>query len=844
MSVKFRRSKLEKLERRNLLTSFVLGDVTGDGNFDSGDLMAVFSHGEYEDDVACNSTLREGDWNGDCEFDTRDLEYVFREGSYQPVVHPRLFFDPDDVPQLQEKVKNAKFSRLFQAELRFARRSLDENYADPTRLERLKAMDANRMAFVVLMLDQNDPDRPAIAAKVRDILSHINDGLWDATVNEIHHADWNGGDELHKWYAGSALADYSAAYDWLVGAGELSGVAQTAVRFRILRIAQIEHEIQSTRRDQLDRSIYFPRMSNYGFRSFSGVGIVALTFPDQQGLIEDPEGLLNPSAVRAFDTRETLAWVMHELFEEMTTEEPWNQTTDSYIEHYVSPDGFNEEGYTYQNDVFGMVSPFLVAYDNTLGIDFISDQGEFDGRIAQMYLNNVRVMLPDQTHPVIGDSYEGDYLVYHELIADYTKQPDTSHWFIENVSRLRTPRLGFSMPSFRESVAPLPTPTYRTEFQEEAGVAVFRDTWGPDATYLMLMAQNRPVRGHNQADQGSFFLYANGTYLVVDPGYGAAYARDPDARGYILGGKWNWITSALGHSGVTVDSVYTVEEAPREQLMKAIHPRMDIHSFTVDPDPGYLRQTLAARDVDYAMAEVIYEEKAATLQRGIAFPRHRYFVFEDQLEASDVHQYGWQLHLGDSATGTMTHSDDRYHWTTQNPRGEDVSLEILMLAGNRNVNIYDNGPTNVTGYDFSTVYDHTYILADEHAEDTRYVTLLNPHATSDGPMEVDTLLDGRVWKITHSPDEYDLIVSQSTNDQISVDGITTDAQFLVASIDRIDGTWRLRSVLARNGTQAKADYEEQIEWQIPADRLLHYESDFRPPGKPFRRTRTTLRGEP
>ena len=73
---------LEKLEPRHLLAT-ALGDVTGDGRFDSGDLMAVFSHGEYEDDILCNSTPREGDWNGDLIFSSSDLVTAFTDGGYE-----------------------------------------------------------------------------------------------------------------------------------------------------------------------------------------------------------------------------------------------------------------------------------------------------------------------------------------------------------------------------------------------------------------------------------------------------------------------------------------------------------------------------------------------------------------------------------------------------------------------------------------------------------------------------------------------------------------------------------------------------------------------------------------
>ncbi len=58
------------------------GDANLDGAFDSGDLVAIFEAGEYEDGIAQNSTWATGDWNGDREFDTGDLVAAFKDGGY------------------------------------------------------------------------------------------------------------------------------------------------------------------------------------------------------------------------------------------------------------------------------------------------------------------------------------------------------------------------------------------------------------------------------------------------------------------------------------------------------------------------------------------------------------------------------------------------------------------------------------------------------------------------------------------------------------------------------------------------------------------------------------------
>jgi hypothetical protein len=58
------------------------GDATLDGVFDSTDLIAVFTRGEYEDDQPNNSTWSDGDWDGDGEMTTADLVAAFQAGGY------------------------------------------------------------------------------------------------------------------------------------------------------------------------------------------------------------------------------------------------------------------------------------------------------------------------------------------------------------------------------------------------------------------------------------------------------------------------------------------------------------------------------------------------------------------------------------------------------------------------------------------------------------------------------------------------------------------------------------------------------------------------------------------
>jgi hypothetical protein len=58
------------------------GDANLDGEFDSADLVNVFTAGEYEDAIAGNSRWSTGDWNADFDFSTGDLVLAFQDGGY------------------------------------------------------------------------------------------------------------------------------------------------------------------------------------------------------------------------------------------------------------------------------------------------------------------------------------------------------------------------------------------------------------------------------------------------------------------------------------------------------------------------------------------------------------------------------------------------------------------------------------------------------------------------------------------------------------------------------------------------------------------------------------------
>ncbi|MCA9150259.1 MAG: PEP-CTERM sorting domain-containing protein, partial [Planctomycetales bacterium] len=65
----------------NVLKNSYMGDSNLDGQFNSSDLVAVFSAGKFETGAAAN--WDEGDWTGDQLFNSSDFVEAFQGGGYE-----------------------------------------------------------------------------------------------------------------------------------------------------------------------------------------------------------------------------------------------------------------------------------------------------------------------------------------------------------------------------------------------------------------------------------------------------------------------------------------------------------------------------------------------------------------------------------------------------------------------------------------------------------------------------------------------------------------------------------------------------------------------------------------
>jgi hypothetical protein len=122
-----------------------IGDANVDGEFNSGDLVATFQAGKYEDAIEDNSTWDTGDWNADGEFTTGDLVVAFQDGGYETGLRPspRVAAVPEPSSMLSVMLAVCGFVRI-----RPVRRSL--SLCDTRRLNGR----SNRMRVLKWLLAQ------------------------------------------------------------------------------------------------------------------------------------------------------------------------------------------------------------------------------------------------------------------------------------------------------------------------------------------------------------------------------------------------------------------------------------------------------------------------------------------------------------------------------------------------------------------------------------------------------------------------------------------------------------------------------------------------------------------
>ncbi len=212
-------------------------------------------------------------------------------------------------------------------------------------------------------------------------------------------------------------------------------------------------------------------------------------------------------------------------------------------------------------------------------------------------------------------------------------------------SHLEIPTLALWEPAEIEADWPLDL------FYPEAGWALLRTGHDPLAHHFMVQGEHGPPRlygfGHEQADGGSFQLYAYGSPLLIDPGY---ISWDERRR----------VSEPRHHNLILVDG----EGAPRPHPLD-IGADAFLEAWELDPE--------------FSSFKVRLRYRGAEIQRRFLRLQGRFYLLFDQIQAEEPHLYSLLIHgLGEISEGSFEPLERGARW---DPGPAQVEVLILPLEG-------------------------------------------------------------------------------------------------------------------------------------------------------------------
>lgn len=481
---------------------------------------------------------------------------------------------------------------------------------------------AQSNAMLAWLLDDEAAARKAVQGFELLTTDFETNQTWDVNIRMPH-----------------VLMPYTAAWDLLRGTTWFSEAEADDARARITDVAGAFFD-RYVRDPFLMAIVLRPAQNNHPIRTACALGYVALAFPDHP----DADAWGN--------------WAFSEL------DYLWSAEG-----RYVQPDGGVSEGPFYYGFAYAPSVALFLALEHGLaphrtfhrdcrnrqdvppwdgqecleGEEFRFESPLHSELFAKTVDWSIGLRLPDGLRPPLGDAY------FNPLNGAALMQPFTGEghyrWDWEtNVPRPFEMGHGADLAPYHlawlDDSVPLSEPPWLNRFLPDAGNAVFRSDWGPDAVWGLLLAEHGAARMtlHDHVDGTSFTLAAYGEYLLVDPGYYKPNDLD------------NAVTAhAPSHNVILVDG----RGAPNKGLLTDFG----------DAD-AFLEHGLDTPELAYAEARQSYE--GVDITRGVAFVDGRYFAIADRLQSAVSAQrtYTWRMggNAGYTAGGSFALTSHGARW--------------------------------------------------------------------------------------------------------------------------------------------------------------------------------------
>lgn len=588
------------------------GDTDGDGTDEDGDI----------------DTEPDGDTDGDQDGD--------EEPSYgiglppRPDYAPSLFLKPEDKDRILERITREPWaSVLAEIEAMAAREYVAQAPGILDSTDQPNGSIALAAAFLAWLLEDAD-----MAAKARLFLERFSD-------NYAGHTDG----DINIRLPGIVM-NYTFALDLLVGAELIPAEEATSVENKLTAIIGAFYDDYIL--NSINRIFINLTQNNHPIRTACSIGTVAMAFPE------------HPRAEEWAD------WAFSEL------SYLWGPTG-----HYVQEDGGVSEGSLYYRFAFAPSLALFIAWNNRIeeprifNTDCINridrgpwaDHGCVDGEpfvfhnplLEERFQSSVdwflTLRMPGGMRPPIEDSgVRADN--GSAIMAGFMDRRDLVWDWIDggyNMSGgfdLQIPHLAYT-PEWLDAQPP----AWKHRVMPVAGQAVFRSGWEAEDIWLLMTAENGPVRMtvHDHVDSGSFTLAAYGEYLLIDPGYYKPLARD-NAR----------TAQAESHSLLMIEG----ERVPAKGLL-----------LNFGDTDAFLKNEYIGDAVAYVEAWQPIDQ--STTQRAMALLRNRYAVIFDRIDTpvTEARLHTWRLHgyAGFDSGGSFDLAQDRTRWE-RSRAGVDVYL--------------------------------------------------------------------------------------------------------------------------------------------------------------------------
>lgn len=424
-------------------------------------------------------------------------------------------------------------------------------------------------------------------------------------------AEWDYGTIL----GGMALANLALTYDLLKGFGFLSRTDDARLRAAILNYTDV----------LVDMYIRLPigkfLANNHIIKFTSGVGLVGMTFNDTRAAAHYVNLALS-----------TAPWV---LFDFQMPEGGGQGEGPNYLDYTFKT--FLPFAAAYHRYASGAALPYKTICRTRLQfpcheqVEMVPDPLA-DPRFQELLDWRMAITMPGGKAPPIDDACPS--CGYPGTLAALSSRADYAWLYRESrdCTYAGSDLALVELANLDGFVPPAP-PVYEAISMPEAGQAILRNGWGPDAMYALLNGEHGVARlagiGHEQADATNFIFNALGEYFVIDSGY-PGY----DERQHVC--------FAENHNLILVDG---------------LGPPIGLFYVLADSD-AYL--TDFVNEPDFQAARVHSAYRGAQVDRYVMLAGDEMFITWDRIIAPEAHTYTWRMHTlaGGTTNGLFTLTDN------------------------------------------------------------------------------------------------------------------------------------------------------------------------------------------